>query len=219
VLIGKSLKNFHFASTRLVDAYNRFYAYQQNLVNGLSFDINGRSLNSALYWMAQMVGAFFMGFICDMPWFSRPKRAITAWAFLFSFSMVVMGGGLVFENLREQNPRQWIKFKTGLYAKGATLYFFYGMLDSLWQSVSLSAVAMNITLTAPQYSYWLLGAMCSTPQLAGKLVAVYKVTQCIGAAISNQLITDNVFSRKQFISNWAIVAAGLVFASKLRIQL
>lgn len=115
---------------------NWFYAYQQNLVNGESFDLDGRTLNSALYWMAQMVGAFPMGLICDMPWFSRPKRAIIAWTFLFVFAMAVMGGGLAFENLREKNPVQWIQFKTGTYATGAVLYFFYGMLDSLWQSVS-----------------------------------------------------------------------------------
>ena len=118
-------------------AANWFYAYQQNLVNGSTFDIDGRALNSALYWMAQMFGAFMMGGVCDMPWFSRPKRAIIAWTFLFVFGNAVMGGGLAFENLRETNPTDFIKFHSKQYAGGAILYFFYGMFDSLWQSVSV----------------------------------------------------------------------------------
>jgi hypothetical protein len=79
-----------------------------------------------------------------------------------------------------------------------------------------------------QMSYWMLGAMCSTPELAGKLVAVYKgepfllslpckaevrpVTQSVGAAIAYQLTTDNLSGRKQYISNWALIAGSLVVA-------
>lgn len=118
-------------------AANWFYSYQQNIVNGSSFDLDGRALNSALYWMAQMLGAFIMGYICDMPWFSRPKRALIAWAFLFVFGNIVMGGGLAFELVREGHAKNWIQFKTSEYAGGAILYFFYGMFDSLWQSVGL----------------------------------------------------------------------------------
>ena len=54
--------------------------------------------------------------------------------------------------------------------------------------------------------------MCSTPELAGKLVAVYKVSQSVGAAIANQLVTDNVSSRKQFISNWVVIAGTMLVA-------
>ena len=118
-------------------AANWFYPYQQNLVNGLSFDLDGRGLNSSLYWMAQMFGAFIMGGICDMPWFSRPKRAIIAWVFVFVTGNAIMGAGLAFENERERNPPQWIVFQSKEYAPGAVLYFFYGMYDSFWQSVSI----------------------------------------------------------------------------------
>lgn len=54
--------------------------------------------------------------------------------------------------------------------------------------------------------------MCSTPELGGKLVAVYKVSQSVGAAIAYQLTTDNLSGRKQFISNWCIIAITLVVA-------
>jgi hypothetical protein len=83
-----------------------------------------------------MFGGFIMGWLCDVPWLSRPKRALVAWAVLFVYSNAVMGGGLAFENLREANPPAFIAMHSGKYAGGAMLYFFYGMLDSLWQGVS-----------------------------------------------------------------------------------
>lgn len=95
--------------------------------------------NSALYWLAQMFGGFIMGWLCDVPWLSRPRRALVAWAVLFVYSYAVMGGGLAFENLREKNPPAFIAMHSGKYAGGAMLYFFYGMLDSLWQGVSETA--------------------------------------------------------------------------------
>jgi hypothetical protein len=94
------------------------------------------SSNSALYWAAQMIGGFLIGAICDFPWLSRPKRALLAWAFVFIFGNAVMGGGLAFENLREAHPADWIVFQSSEYAGPAVLYFFYGMLDALWQGVS-----------------------------------------------------------------------------------
>ncbi|KAK8864115.1 hypothetical protein IAR55_001361 [Kwoniella newhampshirensis] len=175
---------------------NWFYSYQQNVVNGISFDLDGRTLNSALYWGAQMFGGFFIGAVLDMPKVSRPKRALIGWALVFVFGNATMGGGLAFENVREKNPVDWINFHSGYYAGPAILYFCYGMLDALWQSLS----------------YWLLGAMCSTPTHAGKLVAIYKVSQSVGAAIAYQLTTDNLSPRKQFISNWALIAGTLLVA-------
>ncbi|EER24765.1 hypothetical protein CPC735_001100 [Coccidioides posadasii C735 delta SOWgp] len=40
---------------------NVFYSYQQNNVNGTTFNIRTRSLNSALSWLSQMFGGLFMG--------------------------------------------------------------------------------------------------------------------------------------------------------------
>ncbi|KAG6852394.1 hypothetical protein C0991_012427, partial [Blastosporella zonata] len=34
---------------------NFFYSYQQNSVNGATFTLRARSLNGAMYWIAQMV--------------------------------------------------------------------------------------------------------------------------------------------------------------------
>lgn len=57
--------------------------YQQNYVNGETFNIRSRSLNGAFYWIAQMLGGLIIGVILDLPFLSRPNRARVGWAFLF----------------------------------------------------------------------------------------------------------------------------------------
>lgn len=66
-----------------------------------------------------------------------------------------------------------------------------------------------------QYVFWLLGAMCSVPESAGKLVAVFRVAQSIGAAVAYQLTADNVSAKAQFISNWVMVVGTLIVAREL----
>lgn len=63
-----------------------------------------------------MFGGFIIGFVCDMPWLSRPMRAKLAWLLLFLVGNGVMGGGLAFEDLREANPKNWIDFHSSAYA-------------------------------------------------------------------------------------------------------
>lgn len=115
-----------------------------------------------------MLGGFGIGAVCNLLPLSRPKRAIGGWLFLFMAGNAIMGGGLTFENLRGQSPLDFIEFHSGQYVgpvsdirwsgmvvgdkelicPQALLYFFYGMLDALWQGVSappseLSAVNRN----------------------------------------------------------------------------
>lgn len=61
--------------------------------------------------------------------------------------------------------------------------------------------------------------MCSTPELAGKLVAVFKVAQSIGATVAYQLTADNVSERGQFISNWVVAAGTLLVARESQTSL
>lgn len=54
---------------------NVFYSYQQNDVNGMNFNIRTRSLNGALYWMAQMAGGLLISVLLDLPFLARPAKA------------------------------------------------------------------------------------------------------------------------------------------------
>jgi hypothetical protein len=46
------------------------------------------------------------------------------------------------------------------------------------------------------------------------MVAIFKVSQSVGAAIAYQLTTDDLSARRQFISNWALIACTLLVACK-----
>jgi hypothetical protein len=106
-------------------------------VNGGSFTLRSRSLNSALYWGAQMFGGLAIGFILDMPWskLSRPRRALIGWVFVFVTGNVIMGGGLAYQKwFDRQGQKNYIDFSDAqLYVGPCFLYIFYGMLDAFWQ--------------------------------------------------------------------------------------
>jgi hypothetical protein len=163
-------------------AANWFYSYQQNIVNGMNFTLRTRSLNSALYWGAQMFGGVAIGFLLDMPWFTRPKRALIGWAFVFVTGNAIMGGGLAFQNWFEAHTPMRIDFdQPKLYVGPCFLYIFYGMFDAFWQG----------------YTYWLLGALCNIPKEAARFVAVYKTMQCVGGAVAYRLTANHLAPRKQ----------------------
>ena len=46
---------------------NFYYTYVFNGVNGVLFTVRTRGLNSALYWVSQMVGAMALGRLLDRP--------------------------------------------------------------------------------------------------------------------------------------------------------
>lgn len=144
-------------------AANVFYSYQQNDVNGTTFDIRTRSLNGALYWMAQMVGGLLMGLILDFPWLNRPGRARLGWAFTFATGMIIWGGGFAFQKWETkrlaQGLKQDIDYTHGSLSAGPMLlYIFYGSYDAIWQS----------------FCYWLIGTESNSASRAAVLVGAYK---------------------------------------------
>lgn len=65
-----------------------------------------------------------MGFLLDMPWVGRRGRAIIGWTFVFVTGMVIMGGGLAFQNWFEaQGKTHFIDFSDSkLYVGPCFLY-------------------------------------------------------------------------------------------------
>jgi hypothetical protein len=68
---------------------NIFYSYQQNDVNGMTFNIRTRSLNGALYWIAQMFGGLLMGLLLDLPFLDCRQRARLGCLALFIIGMTI----------------------------------------------------------------------------------------------------------------------------------
>ena len=180
---------------------NVFYSYQQNNVNGLTFNIRTRSLNSALYWIAQMLGGMLMGFLLDLPWFERPGRARLGWAFLLVTGMAIWGGGYAFELWQEERMsrglKQDIDYKQGSISTGPIiLYIFYGAYDALWQG----------------FSYWLIGSESNSAGRAAVLVGAYKTFQATGGAMAWRVNAVGTSGRAQLGMNWGLCIGSLVVA-------
>jgi MFS family permease len=180
---------------------NVFYSYQQNAVNGMNFNIRTRSLNGALYWIAQMLGGLIIGLILDMPGFNRPMRARVAWAFLFITGMAIWGGGYVFQKWSDrrldQGMKQDIDYTDSDVSVGPIfLYIFYGAYDAFWQS----------------FCYWLMGAQSNSPAVTAVLVGAYKTFQSAGGAMAWRVNALGKPAMTQLAMDWGLCMGSLCIA-------
>ncbi|KAK0373064.1 hypothetical protein CLIM01_09587 [Colletotrichum limetticola] len=187
---------------------NVFYSYQQNEVNGMTFTLRTRSLNGALYWLAQMVGGLLIGLLLDLPALDRPGRARLGWAVLFVTGMAIWGGGYRFQRWqdarRARGHVQDVDYAQGAPGSGArtsaagpmVLYVLYGAYDSLWQS----------------YCYWLVGAQSNSTGRAAVLVGAYKAFQAAGGAMAWRINAQRASAMAQLAMNWGLSMGALVFA-------
>lgn len=114
---------------------NWFYAYHFNSVNGAYFDIRTRSLNSLLYWLMQMVGAFFFGSLLDIKRFSRSTRAKVIWCLLVTITLGIWGGGYAFQKqYTRENVKADTDWTSSNYIGPMFLYMFYGFYDAAFQT-------------------------------------------------------------------------------------
>ncbi|GIK05045.1 hypothetical protein Aspvir_009144 [Aspergillus viridinutans] len=178
---------------------NVFYSYQQNIVNGMTFNIRTRSLNGALYWMAQMLGGLVIGLILDMPRVNRQNRARVGWLFLFVTGMAIWGGGYAFQKWydrrRAHGHKQDIDYTQGQLSTGPIfLYIFYGAYDAFWQG----------------FCYWLMGARSNSPAVAAILVGAYKTFQATGGAMAWRLNALAKPAMTQFAIDWGLCMGALV---------
>jgi hypothetical protein len=177
---------------------NVFYSYQQNAVNGMNFNIRTRSLNGALYWIAQMLGGLVMGMILDIPQLTRPMRARVAWAFLFVTGMGIWGGGYAFQKWSdhrlELGLKQDIDYTDGHTSVGLMfLYIFYGAYDAFWQS----------------FCYWLMGARSNSTAVTAVLVGAYKTFQSVGSAMAWRINAMEKPAMTQFAMDWGLCMGSL----------
>ena len=178
---------------------NVFYAYQQNFVNGETFNIRTRSLNSALYWIAQMFGGLIMGFLLDLPFLSRLNRAKLGWATLFVTGMAIWGGGYKFQVWQNRRLaaglKQDIDYTNGSISAGPIiLYILYGAYDALWQSMA----------------YWLMGTESNSAERAAVLVGSYKTFQAAGGALAWRINALGKSPMSQFAMNWGLCIGSLL---------
>ena len=188
---------------------NWFYTYQFNEVNAAKFNIRTRSLNSVLYWSAQMVGAGLFGFVLDLTYFRRTTRAKGVWLVLFVLTFVVWGGGWAFQKgytraevevglntktLADDYPT--IDWTDSAYVGPMFLYIFYGMYDAIWQTCV----------------YWYMGAITNNGRKLANFAGFYKGIQSAGSAITWRIDEMGIKYANYFASCWALLAGSLLFA-------
>lgn len=184
---------------------NVFYTYQQNVVNGATFNARSRALNGLLYWLAQIFGAIVNGFALDYKGVRRSTRARASFVWLVVVSFGVWGGGYAWQ--KYQPTRKWrgdhpdenlIDWSEGSrFLEPMFLYFFYGMYDAIWQTCI----------------YWYMGALSNSGRKAANLAGFYKGIQSAGAAIFWRLDGQKVEFNTIFGATWGILSAALLIAS------
>ncbi|GJN11953.1 hypothetical protein PR202_ga30193 [Eleusine coracana subsp. coracana] len=175
-------------------ASNFFYTYQFNNVNGLLFTVRTEGLNNVFYWGAQMIGSAAIGYYLDFGFASRRKRGLVAVLAVAVLGTAIWGGGLAnqltYTRHTMRTHAQLIDFKQGRrYAGPFMLYFSYGLLDAMFQSLI----------------YWIIGALANDSQILSRYVGFYKGVQSAGAAVAWQVDTHKTSLIAQLLVNWALM--------------
>ncbi|KAF9526416.1 major facilitator superfamily domain-containing protein [Crepidotus variabilis] len=181
-------------------ASNWFYTWQFNGYNAAIFNIQARSLNNFVYWVAQIIGSIFIGFILDTKKIGRRARAFTGWGILFFavFALHIWAYFYQKDYSRQSMPEDATKI--GIHDKGYVakiwLYFLFGVLDAVWQ----------ITV------YWIMGAMSNDPAKLAHFTGLYKSIQSAGAAGMWRADAVKTPYMTIFLSTWILMVVGLLFA-------
>ncbi|GER46762.1 UNC93-like protein 1 [Striga asiatica] len=173
-------------------ASNFFYSYQFTNVNGVLFNLRTRGLNNVFYWGAQMIGSVFIGFVMDFSFKSRRARGLFGVGLVAVFGTAIWSGGLVkqLDYSRVDLPEQRLDFRDGgEFAGPFVLYFSYGLLDAMFQSMV----------------YWVIGALADDTEILSRYTGFYKGVQSAGAAVAWQIDTHKVPFLNQLITNWALM--------------
>ncbi|XP_021909094.1 UNC93-like protein 1 [Carica papaya] len=173
-------------------ASNFFYSYQFNNVNGLLFNLRTRGFNNVFYWGAQMVGSFAIGYVLDFSFRSRRRRGFVGICLVALLGTGIWAGGLVNQLTYSFNdlPENRLDFKDSGsdFAGPFLLYFSYGLLDAMFQTMV----------------YWVIGALADDSEILSRYSGFYKGVQSAGAAVAWQIDTKKVPLLNQLIVNWAL---------------
>ncbi|EPQ66322.1 hypothetical protein BGT96224_3069 [Blumeria graminis f. sp. tritici 96224] len=118
---------------------NWFYTYQQNGINAAHFSTRTKALNSLLYYISQILAAFFLGYCLDSNYKTRVWRGRINLIFIFSLTCIIWGVGYIWQRTytREtvNNPSTIpVDWKEAEYGGPLVLYMCYGAYDALWQA-------------------------------------------------------------------------------------
>lgn len=172
-------------------ASNFFYSYQFNNVNGALFNLRTRGFNNVFYWGAQMLGSVGIGYILDFSFKSRRMRGFVGIGIVGILGTAIWAGGLANQikySIDDLPEKLDFKDSGSDFAGPFVLYFSYGLLDAMFQSMV----------------YWVIGALADDSQTLSRYVGFYKGVQSAGAAVAWQVDTHKVSFLSQLIVNWSL---------------
>jgi len=184
-------------------ASNWFYAYHFNDVNLAKFNIRTRALNSVLYYLSQILGAYVFGYALDIKRLSRPFKARAAWGVMFVLTFVIWGGGYDWQKQytrEEVTADDYVKIDFqdgGSYIAPMFLYMFYGFYDASFQTTC----------------YWLMGSLTNNSRKLANFAGFYKGIQSAGNAAASSIDAGNASYMSEFATNWGLLSGSLLIAA------
>ncbi|XP_071732567.1 UNC93-like protein 1 [Rutidosis leptorrhynchoides] len=176
-------------------ASNFFYSYQFNNVNGALFTLRTKGLNNVFYWGAQMIGSVMIGHIMDFSSKSRKTRGLAGISVVAVLGTGIWIGGFFnqrgynYDDVQNKTVRILdFKHDGSAFAGPFVLYFSYGLLDAMFQSMV----------------YWIIGGLADDSIVLSRYVGFYKGVQSAGGAVAWQLDARKVPFMTQLIVNWVL---------------
>ncbi|KAF9149803.1 hypothetical protein BG015_008367 [Linnemannia schmuckeri] len=179
---------------------NFSYTYQFNDYNGYPFNIGARSLNSAVFWIAQIIGAIVIGYMLDGIPVKRPRRAVIGLCFIGVLFMATWLAALMMQIQhkwdRKGMPKgqKLIDFSKGeIYTGLVAIYGMFGFCDA--------AFAV--------YCYWLMGALSNKHDELSRYAGFFKSIQSLGGAVAAPLDLAQTPLLAYLVTNWVLCAISI----------
>ncbi|KAJ5494874.1 Major facilitator superfamily domain general substrate transporter [Penicillium fimorum] len=206
---------------------NWFISYQTNSVNSAYFNTRTKALNTFLYYIAHILGACFISTM-DLNYFRRTLRARGMLVILFTLTMVIHGGGYVFQKQYTRPPggvkpsinTDWTDSN---YGGPMFLYFSYGFYDVVWQGavywyvivlficISIPSKLANLTRENNYFRY--IGTISNSGRKSANYVGFYKGIQSAGAGVMWAWDSTHPAYMSEFASNWGLLAGSVICAA------
>ncbi|KAI8381564.1 major facilitator superfamily domain-containing protein [Radiomyces spectabilis] len=182
---------------------NWFYTYQFQVYNGGGFfDLRARGLNNLLYWLFQIIGAGFFGWLLDLTALGTRRRRAFIGNTLVLVILSALWIGCIFiqkrftrESVKDPNFKQ-ISVDSPGYAGYVIEYALFGFADAIYQG----------------FIYWLLGTMTNDTERAARFGGFYKTIQNAANAIASQIDAIHTPFMTELAVTFAINTAGLILA-------
>ncbi|XBH65251.1 hypothetical protein VPH35_118879 [Triticum aestivum] len=120
-----------------------------------------------------MIGSAGIGYFLDFGFASRRKRGFIWVIIVATLGTAIWGGGLATQlRYKDGKWEDLIDFKDGRrYASPFLLFFSYGLLDAIFQSLV----------------YWIIAALSDDSQVLSRYIGFYNGAQSAGAAVAWQV--------------------------------